>query len=260
MNGFIGLCARGGSRSSSISEPALPGRPEYGVGMVTYGQFCPVAKTSEILCERWVPLILRELMLGSARFTEIRRGVPLISTAMLSTRLKQLVAHEIITREESGHDVEYRLTPAGWELYPIIEAMGVWGQRWVRSRYTIDELDPSLLMWDMRRMLQPDGLGPARTVVEIRFRRAPTGRSTFWLVVDASIDLCLVDPGYSVDLHVLSSLRAMTEVWMGDRSMNSAIADGSIQLSGSRSLVRRFPAWLGHHPVLGGIAPASSAP
>lgn len=227
--------------------------------MASYGQFCPVAKTSELLCERWVPLILRELMCGSERFVEIRRGVPLISTAMLSTRLRQLVAGGVISREPCGRTCTYRLTEAGWELYPIIEAMGVWGQRWARSRYTPDELDPSLLMWDMRRMLQPTGLSERRTVIEIRFRAAPHGRSVYWLVVDDSIDLCLVDPGHAVDLRVLADLRALTEVWMGDRTMRASMADGSVELDGPRELAHRFPEWLGVHPVLGAVRAAGSA-
>ena len=124
----------------------------------------------------------------------------------------------------------------------------------MRSRYTTDELDPSLLMWDMRRMLQPAGLAPSRAVVEFRFSRAPVGRSTYWLVVDDAIDLCLVDPGQQVDLCVHADLRALTQVWMGDRTMGDAIATGEIELIGPRQLTRRFPEWLGQHPILGPIA------
>lgn len=226
--------------------------------MSTYGQFCPVAKTSELLCERWTPLVLRELMCGSRRYAEIQRGVPTISPSLLSKRLRQLQDAGVVTRSAAGGTSEYALTEAGWELYPIIEAMGVWGQRWARSSYTRDELDPGLLMWDMRRMLQPTGLAERRAVVEFRFRRAPAGRSAFWLVVDDAIDLCLVDPGHPVDLMVRADLRALTEVWMGDRSMRDAIARGEVELDGTRSLVRRFPAWMGAHPVLGGVAAASA--
>jgi len=228
--------------------------------MVGYGQFCPVAKTSELLCERWMPLILRELMSGSRRFSEVQRGVPAISPALLTKRLRQLEAADVIARTPTGHGADYTLTEAGWELYPIIEAMGVWGQRWARSRYTPDELDPALLMWDMRRMLQPGGLRDGRTVVEFRFRRAPPGKSAYWLVVDAGIDLCLVDPCLPVDLHVKADLRALTEVWMGDETMNDAIGSGSIELVGPRLLVRRFPQWLGNHPVLGAVEPARARP
>jgi DNA-binding HxlR family transcriptional regulator len=221
--------------------------------MVGFGQFCPVAKTSELLCERWMPLILRELMCGSERFSQIQRGVPLISPALLSKRLRQLESSGVITRTRRGHGFDHKLTEAGWELHPIIESMGVWGQRWARSRYTPDELDPGLLMWDMRRMLQPSGLREERTVIEFRFRRAPAGKSTYWLVVDRGIDLCLIDPGHTVDLHVQAELRALTEVWMGDRTMRNAIDVGAVELHGPRPLLRSFPDWLGKHPVLGSV-------
>jgi DNA-binding HxlR family transcriptional regulator len=229
--------------------------------VVAYGQFCPVAKASELLCERWMTLVLRELMCGSRRFSEIQRGVPLISPALLSKRLKQLETAGVIDRSPTGHGADYTLTEAGWELYPIIEAMGVWGQRWARSQYGPDELDPSLLMWDMRRMLQPTGLRPpsslaGRTVIELRFRQAPSGKSAFWLVVDDTIDLCLVDPGHPVDLFVRADLRALTQVWMGDRTMADAVAAGAVDIDGPRTLRRRFPDWLGRHPVLGPIPPA----
>ncbi len=225
--------------------------------MVTYGQFCPVAKTSEVLSERWMPLILRELMLGSARFNDLRRGVPLISPASLSKRLRQLTAAGVVSRHATGRNVEYRLTEAGWELYPIIEAMGVWGQRWARSQYGPDELDPALLMWDIRRMLQPTGLADSRTVVEFAFTAAPRGKSRYWLVVEDPIDLCLVDPGHPVDLHVRSTVRALTEVWMGDRTLAQALADERIHVDGPPRLRRAFQRWFGPHPILGGIPPAT---
>ena len=227
--------------------------------MVGYGQFCPVAKTSELLCERWVPLIVRELLCGSRRFSEIQRGVPMISPALLTKRLRQLETAGVIERSKSTQFSNYVLTDAGWELYPIIEAMGVWGQRWARSQYTASELDPALLMWDMRRMLQPAGLAPSRTVVEFRFKRAPVGKSTYWLVVDEGIDLCMVDPGQPVDLWIRADLRSLTQVWMGDRTMHDAVDAGDVQLEGPRSLVRRFPDWLGQHPVLARVGPAQSS-
>ncbi|GAB3024816.1 HxlR family transcriptional regulator [Nocardioides flavus (ex Wang et al. 2016)] len=226
--------------------------------MPTYGQFCPVARTAELVCERWMPLVLRELMLGSTRFSEMQRGVPLISPALLSKRLHQLVAAGVVTAHGEGRSRTYEMTPAGWELYPVIEAMGVWGQRWARSEYGADELDPSLLMWDMRRMLQPHGLAERRTVIEFWIRGGPPRKSTYWLVVDGAIDLCLVDPGQQVDLRVNADLRALTQVWMGDRTMVEAREAGLIEVLGPPRLAERFPTWLGHHPVLGGVARADA--
>ena len=136
--------------------------------------------------------------------------------------------------------------------------MGVWGQRWARSRYTPNELDPALLMWDVRRMLQPAGLRAIRTVVEFRFMHAPAGKSTYWLVVDDAIDLCLVDPGYPIDLQVRAELRALTQVWMGDRTMRDAMAQGVIEVAGPRALARTFVQWLGQHPILASVTTRST--
>ena len=226
--------------------------------MPTYGQFCPVAETAELVCERWMPLVLRELMLGSTRFTELQRGVPLISPALLSKRLRQLTAAGVVTAHGEGRHRTYEMTPAGWELYPVIEAMGVWGQRWARSDYGPDELDPSLLMWDMRRMLRAAGLAERRVVIEFWIRNAPPRKTTYWLVVEDAVDLCLVDPGRDVDLRVNADLRALTEIWMGDRTMAQAAEAGLIELLGPQPLVDRFPGWLGSHPVLGKVARAES--
>ena len=223
-----------------------------------YGQFCPVAKTAEVLCERWAVLIVRELLCGSLRFSEIQRGVPRISPGLLTKRLRSLEDAGVVERRATERGADYVLTAAGWELFPIVQAMGVWGQRWARSRYTPDELDPALLMWDMRRMLQPVGLADARTIVQFRFSAAPVGKSTYWLVVDGAIDLCLVDPSFPVDLVVRADLRSLTAVWMGDRTIREALADGGVVLDGPRALVRRFPAWLGQHPVLAEVGPAVS--
>jgi DNA-binding HxlR family transcriptional regulator len=221
-----------------------------------YGQFCPVAKTAEVLCERWAPLIIRELLCGSRRFGEIQRGVPGISPGLLSKRLRQLQAAGVIDKRSDANQTTYVPTSAGWELYPIIEAMGVWGQRWARSIYNADELDPSLLMWDMRRMLQPCGLADSKTVVEFQFVDAAPGRSRYWLVVDENIDLCLVDPRLTVDLIVSCDVRVLTRIWMGDVTFRDMIREGELRVSGSRPLTRRFPEWLGRHPILGDIASA----
>ncbi len=202
--------------------------------MPTYGQFCPVAKTSELLCERWMPLILRELMCGSARFSEIERGVPLISPALLTKRLRQLTSAGVAERTATGRDITYALTPAGWELYPIIEAMGIWGQRWARSRYGPDELDPSFLMWDMRRMLAPTGLADRPTVIEFRIRGGPPRKTRYWLVVeDTGIDLSLIDPQREVDLCVEATLKVLT--------LPSTVADNTLTALAKRTVSTTLP-------------------
>ena len=117
--------------------------------MAGYGQFCPVSKAAEIVCQRWTPLIVRELLVGSAHFNEIRRGVPTCSPALLSKRLKELELAGVVQRTATETGTSYGLTEAGLELYPLIEGLGVWGQRWARSEYGPEDLDPGLLLWDI---------------------------------------------------------------------------------------------------------------
>lgn len=211
-----------------------------------YGQFCPVAKAAEIVGERWTPLVLRELICGSRRFNDLRRGVPLMSPTLLSKRLKTLEETGIIERRPVGGTVEYRLTPAGEELGPLVEMLGAWGQRWVRSRLGPEDLDASLLMWDMQRTVKPQALPAGRTVVRFEFADAPKSKRLWWLLSEGdAVDLCPVDPGFDVDLYVTTDIRTMTMVWMGERTLSSAITADAIELTGPPALRRRLRSWLG---------------
>lgn len=215
-----------------------------------YGQFCPVAKAAEIVAERWTPLLLRELLCGSRRFSDIHRGVPLMSRTLLAERLEQLEDAGIVrgVAKPHGRGREYHLTPAGQELRPVIEGLGEWGQRWARAQVGRADLDPGLLMWDIHRRVNLEALPPERVVVRFDFRGVPaTVRCPryWWLVLERpEVDLCLKDPGFSVQLVVSADLRALTRVWMGDVALAEAIRAGLIGLEGPRPLVRAFPTWL----------------
>lgn len=208
-----------------------------------YGQFCPVAKAAEIVAERWTPLVLRELIAGSTRFNDLRRGVPLMSSALLSQRLKELESAGVIERRTGeGKITEYHLSQAGLELRPIIEALGFWGARWTRSRLTAADYDASLLMWDIRRNIDAARFTAApRTVVEFNLRGAEQACRRWWLVVEnGEIDLCLKDPGYEIDVRVAADVRTLTEVWMGRESIDSALRAARLAIEGNRSLVSQF--------------------
>src|SRR5258706_9692846 len=125
----------------------------------SYKQFCPVAMAAEILCTHWTVVLLREIVAGSTRFNDLRRGVPRMSPALLSQRLKELEAAQIISRTRSATEpgiFEYRLTQAGRDLKPLVEAFGIWGQRWVVSELSLGHLDGQVLMGDMRRRFDPN--------------------------------------------------------------------------------------------------------
>lgn len=216
----------------------------------TYGQFCPVAKAAEIVAERWTPLVLRELLCGSHRFTDLRRGLPLISPSLLAQRLRELEAAGIIRREraEEGRGWLYRLTEAGEELRPVVESLGRWGHRWVAHELERDDLDPSLLMWDMHRRVDLSALPVLRAVVHFELTGAQRGMHRWWLVLDAEdqeVDVCLKDPGFEVDLQVTSNMRTMVDVWLGYTPVDRALAGGNVALDGRRELIRSFPQWIG---------------
>jgi len=216
-----------------------------------YKQFCPVAMAAELLCTRWTMVLLRELVAGSTRFNDLRRGVPKMSPTLLSQRLKELEAAGIIERRplKSGKGAfEYQMTASGKDLRPVVEAMGFWGQKWVDARLSLKNLDPSLLMWDMRRNLNPSPLPDGRTVIQFLYRELPLSKRSWWLVVEShgAVDLCWSDPGFDVDLYVATDLRTMTAIWMGLTTVENESA--KVALTGNREIASKMQQWLGLSP------------
>jgi DNA-binding HxlR family transcriptional regulator len=216
-----------------------------------YKQFCPVAMASELLCTRWTVVLLRELIAGSTRFNELRRGVPKMSPTLLSQRLRELEVAGIVVRNETKSEkgvFEYQITESGRDLRPVVEAMGFWGQKWVESRLTLKNLDPSLLMWDMRRNINHSQLPDRRTVIQFLYRELPQSQSTWWLVVEpqGNVDICSVDPGFEIDLYVSTDLRTMTSIWMGLTTVTKEQAN--LTLTGDKDIARTMQSWLGLSP------------
>jgi len=217
----------------------------------SYGQFCPVAMAAEMLCTRWTLVLVREMVAGSTRFNDLRRGVPRMSPSLLSQRLGELEAAGIVKRMPVANEPtvhEYCLTEAGRDLEAVVEAFGLWGQKWIETQATLKNLDPSLLMWDMRRNLDPAPLPAHRIVVNFSYPELAKARQNWWLVVDpnAAVDLCSSDPGYDVDLWVTTDLRTMTSIWMG--LMRVSDAGDKIQLDGDPAIARTMQTWLGLSP------------
>jgi len=216
-----------------------------------YKQFCPVAMAAEVLCTRWTLVLMRELIAGSTRFNDLRRGVPKMSPTLLSQRLKDLEEAGIVQRKplpSQKGSFEYQLTQAGRDVRPVVEAMGVWGQRWMESSLSLKNLDPSLLMWDMRRNLNPAPLPKIRTVVQFLYTDLPASKRDWWLVIepDGHVDLCWSDPGFEVDLYVSTDLRTMTAIWMGLTTVERE--SNNIDLTGNRAIASSMQTWLGLSP------------
>jgi DNA-binding HxlR family transcriptional regulator len=216
-----------------------------------YGQFCPLAKAAELLCERWTLVVIRELVAGSRQFNDLRRGLPQMSPTLLSSRLKQLVDAGVIKKlQEANGRSAYELTQAGVELEPLVKMMGVWGHRWAASQFEEQDLDVGLLMWDIRRGVNTYSLPTGRAVVEFVFTDAPKGMGQWWLVCEAGeVELCLEDPGHEVDLVIRATVAAMTAVWMCKLSTRDAMKAGNLTIQGATSLKKSLPDWLPGSPL-----------
>ena len=217
----------------------------------TYGQYCPLALATELLCRRWTILVVSRLIDGCRTFNEIHRGVPKISPSLLSTRLSELEHAGIVSRVKEGKHHHYQLTEAGIDLTSLVDTMAIWGQRWARDM-NMEDLDPAFLAWSMSTRMNLAAMPETRTVIEFEFSGTPAELRRFWLVVvQGKVDMCLKHPGYESDLFVTADLRTFVEAWRGFRDLRQEIHSGKIQVVGAKQLVSQFPDWL----MLSGLAP-----
>lgn len=219
--------------------------------MMHYGQFCPIAKAAEIVAERWTPLVLHELLAGSTRFSDIRRGVPLMSQTLLSTRLKELERVGIVERLGNGqHAHEWHLTDAGRALGPVIHQLGEWGLKYAQDPLEEGDLDVTVLVWNMKRRVDPGVFPPGRTTVCFEFTGVPDDRRHWWLVNERdAVDLCPFDPGFPVDIYVTTDVRTMVTIWFGKLAWKSAVRSGRVEVIGPRQLRDRLPFWFLLSPI-----------
>lgn len=212
-----------------------------------YGQFCPIAKASEVFATRWTPLVLRELMAGASSFNDIHRGVPLMSRALLSERLRQLEQEGIIDKLDSGTHPEYRLTTAGDAFRGLISGLAQWGLRHARDRLEASDLDPALYMWKLRTHIDRQTLPSKRVLLRFEFAGVPKNRTSLrlmWLVLDRrAIDVCVKDPGFPVDLTIRGDIAALVAIFLRHANWTDKIGK-SVSLDGNRAIAREVPKWL----------------
>ena len=212
-----------------------------------YGQFCPVAKATEIIGEKWTLLIIRELLMGGTRFNVLQRGLSLISPTILTKRLNSLESQGLIVRKkiQGQRGYEYFPTESCKELLPIIRQVGDWGMRWARNHLTESDYDVELLMLYLQRSIAPEKLIGPETVL---FKFTDIDDLTDWwiLVKGEDVDICVSDPGKDVDVYFTTSVRVMAGIWMGDTNYRKAIAEGSLTVVGPRALVREITVWMGN--------------
>ena len=226
--------------------------------MKGYGQYCSFARALDLLGERWTLLVVRELLSGSTRFGEVRRGIPRISRTMLAERIRELVDAGVVARDGDLDAPRYALTPAGLELAGVVRELGTWGQRWLPRALPREELDADVLLWEMRRRVDMDAL-PARPIVARIELSDVRGRDgvRFLLLRRSEVSLCAENPGFPDEIRVRGTLRTLTAWWRGDLSLADARSAGMV-IDGRREWVRAFPKWFERY-VFAGVAPARSA-
>lgn len=211
-----------------------------------YGQFCPIAKASEILGEKWTILIIREMLMGATRFNELQRGLSLISPTLLSKRLDSLVQHGLIVKKkiQNQKGFEYFPTEACRQLLPVIRSLGEWGMCWARSHLSTKDYDVELLMLYLQRSVVPEKLPGNITVVRFKFTDTDKYPDWWMLVEGSSVDLCTADPGKDVDIYFTSKISTLAEIWMGENSYKKAIRDGALTLVGESALTNSITSWM----------------
>ena len=225
--------------------------------MTSYGQYCSIARTLDVLGERWSLLIVRELLCGSRRFGEIQRGIPRISRTMLSARLRELVDLRVLERVDEGGPT-YSLTESGRALGNVVRELGVWGQRWLPRTLPPEQLDADLLLWDMHRRVRASAL-PGSPVL-VRFDIPDAGRRgavRYLLLRRSEVSLCTENPGFPEELVIRSPLRTLVAWWRGDLGLPKARSEG-MRIEGRRARTRDFERWFERY-LFADVTPAEVA-
>ena len=226
--------------------------------MRTYRQYCPIARASEIVAERWTPLVVRNLLWGATTFSDIARGVPTMSRSMLIKRLGELqrVGVVEVTPKASGRGSLYTLTPAGRDLAGVVDALAGWGIRWLEV--TSEHSDPGFALWAWCRFqIADDRLPATRVVVRFTFPQEPPANRRYWLLVErGEAELCYSDPGGDLDADVVAASEPFARWHQGDLPWVDAVRSGDITVTGRSPVVRALPTWNTHAPDFARVAPA----
>ncbi|MBV8455058.1 MAG: transcriptional regulator [Acetobacteraceae bacterium] len=236
-----------------MSIACLVQKPDWSwtIAVHRYGQYCPVARAAELLADRWTVLIVRELLADITHFNDLERGLPGISRSLLSERLHRLVQAGVLERHDTprGRSIEYRLTTAGCELQQLVDLLGAWGARWAFGDPRPDELDPIILLWWMRRRVNPDRIPRRRVVIQFNFAGAGSHRRYWLLMQPTDASVCLKNPGFEVDLVITANVVAFYRVWLGRMTLAEAVRLGEVQLDGTPADLRSFPNWFTWSPM-----------
>jgi DNA-binding HxlR family transcriptional regulator len=208
-----------------------------------YGQYCPIARASEIFAERWTPIIVRNLAFGCDTFTEIEKGAPGISRTLLAQRLRQLERFGVVERipAQNGRGPRYVLTEAGEELGDVCFTLGQWGARWLEL--APEHFDPAMALWSWcQGYVNGHALPRRRVVVRFDFLQRP--KRTLWAIFqNGDGEVCMKHPGFAEDLIVTAEPEWFVKWHMGWVSWQQALREGQIAVEGPRDLARALPTW-----------------
>jgi DNA-binding HxlR family transcriptional regulator len=214
----------------------------------SYGQYCPMSRTLNILGERWSLLIVRDLLFGFTRFNDLARSIPGLSRGLLAKRLRQLEMAGIVERLAG----RYLLTEAGQRLEPVVDALSAWGAEWTFGEPEPDELDAAVLVWWIHTRLDTSVLPGKRHVFHVRFTDEP---EQFWIVVEmGESSVCVSDPGFDIDVEITSDVSSLFQVWLGHLPLVEATRTGRVLFTGPRALIRRMPEVLQLSPLAPTVA------
>ena len=216
--------------------------------MGDYGQFCPIARSSELLAERWTPIIVRNLLNGCRTFNEIRQGAPGISTALLAQRLDALERHGVLQRsaKESGRGGTYRLTEMGQDLRRVLDAMGQWGARWLEIEPR--HLDPAYVLWATAKLADVDKI-PQSTTTVVRFSLSDRPGEGYWLLLrQPQAEFCTKGAGYVEDLVCRTDATTLVDLHLRRTTYPEAVRSGRLALDGPPALTRTFQTWFRTSP------------
>ena len=209
------------------------------------GSLCPAVKASDMIGDKWVLLILREMFMGATRYADFERALPRISPSVLSGRLKQMETDGLLIKKiiPGQKGSEYRLTRSGKELAPIVDHLSRWGLRWARRRLEDEDIDVASFMWDFHRSLNLEELPEGETVFCVQFPDLETYK-IWWLVAsEETVDLCTDDPGKNVDLYISCDFVDLASVWMGDETVREACDANRLSLTGAGYLMKSATRW-----------------
>jgi len=213
--------------------------------MRSYGQYCPIARASEVLAERWTPIILRDLLNGRSTFSELAEGAPGLSRTLLTSRLRKLERVGAIRRSPKGNGRgwRYEVTDMGRELRDVLFTMGKWGERWLEL--APEHTDPGVVLhswWTL--YLDHEHLPDNRVVARFDFPDQPIKGNQHWFIFNkGDSEVCRTDPGFDTDLVVTAESKAFTEWHLGRLEWADAVRNAQIQVAGPRALARALPTW-----------------